>query len=337
MMRGDDHAPPGAIGAVSRPVCHLCGSAGTALYAGLPDRLFGAPGLWDFKICPNRECALIWLDPMPAEGEIGKAYATYYTHRSFPRPAEETGVERALLAVYLAVDTLVSRVTGLSALKRRAALMYLDGVPPGRLLDVGCGDGTLLGRMRGEGWAVEGVEVDPEAAEHARMKHGVAVHLGALETLQLRGDTFDAVVMSHVLEHVFDPLALLTECRRILKPGGRLVAVTPNAKSLGHRWFGPDWNALDPPRHLHLFSRRTLLECARRAGFANAEVWCTPANADGVIPESVFHRSRGGNTKTIGSKISRTSRSFFLKYRELRMARRDPDAGEEAVMSGLKE
>jgi SAM-dependent methyltransferase len=271
---------------------------------------------------------------MPAEGEVGKAYERYYTHRSFSPPPEESAMGRALLGLYLAVDRLLSRVTGLADLRRRAEIMYLDGVPPGRLLDVGCGDGTMLARLRRLGWAGEGTEVDPEAAAHARTRHGLVVHLGPLETLRFPDGTFDAVVMNHVVEHVHDPIALLRECRRILGPGGQLRVVTPNPRSLGHRTFGTNWHHLDPPRHLHLFSRSTLRLSAEKAGFGVAGVWCTPANADAVLPDSVFNKRPGRNPKGLLSKVLRTSRSFFLKYYELLLAQRDPDAGEEVVLAG---
>jgi SAM-dependent methyltransferase len=336
MSRIDDRAPFEAIRTCPVPACRLCGAEGAPLYAGLRDRSYGAPGSWSFRSCPNAGCALIWLDPAPAEGEAAKAYRNYYTHRSFSPPAGESAVDRALLAVYFAADNLLSRITGLGALQRRAEVMYLDGVSPGRLLDVGCGDGTIPARLRRLGWSAEGTEVDPEAAAHARTKHGLTVHLGSLETLGLSGDSFDAVVMNHVVEHVHDPVALLRECRRILRPGGRLVVVTPNTKSLGHRIFGKDWGHLDPPRHLHLFSRSSLRECAQKAGIGIGGLWCTPANAGAVFPESVRNRSPGRKPKGVRSKIFRTGKSFLLKYYELLAARRDPEAGEEVVLSGEK-
>jgi SAM-dependent methyltransferase len=336
MSRTNDRAPFETIRTFPAPACYLCGTKGVPLYSGLRDRSFGAPGSWGFKSCPNAGCGLIWLDPMPAEGEIGKAYRNYYTHRSFSPPHGGSAADRVLLAVYFAIDNLVSRITGLSALRRRAEVMHLDAIPPGRLLDVGCGDGTIMARLRRLGWSAEGTEVDAEAAAHARTEHGLTVHLGPLETLGFPDDAFDAVVMNHVIEHVHDPVSLLKECRRILRPGGRLIVVTPNAMSLGHRIFGKDWGHLDPPRHLHLFSRGTLRDCAEKAGLGIAGVRCTPANAGAVLPESVFNRSPGRNPKSVRSKISRTGKAFLLKYYELLAARRDPDAGEEVVLSGKK-
>src|ERR1700691_5509244 len=62
------------------PDCVVCGVRGESLYAGLTDRLFGAAGKWSFKRCPRLPCGLIWLDPIPLETDINRAYETYYTH-----------------------------------------------------------------------------------------------------------------------------------------------------------------------------------------------------------------------------------------------------------------
>ena len=74
--------------------CILCGSPGESLYEGLDDVLFGAPGTWSFKRCANSRCQLIWLDPQPLEEDIGKAYATYYTHQDSAGGPDRARVER---------------------------------------------------------------------------------------------------------------------------------------------------------------------------------------------------------------------------------------------------
>ena len=60
--------------------CLICGARGTTLHPALRDRVFGAPGVWRMAEC--RRCELAWLDPRPTPADIGKAYATYYTHAS---------------------------------------------------------------------------------------------------------------------------------------------------------------------------------------------------------------------------------------------------------------
>jgi 2-polyprenyl-3-methyl-5-hydroxy-6-metoxy-1,4-benzoquinol methylase len=70
--------------------------------------------------------------------------------------------------------------------------------------------------------------------------------VGDFQAARLDGGDFDAITMSHVIEHVPDPLASLDKCRRLLRLGGYLVLSTPNVRSLGHQRFGQSWRGLEP-------------------------------------------------------------------------------------------
>lgn len=291
-----------------RPQCHLCGAVGRELYSGLRDRLFGAPGVWSLRQCPSPDCGLLWLDPMPRAEELAKAYARYYTHAV----AEEGSAGamrrawRALKAAYLAerygYDAAGSRfqtrvlaaLMFLLPLRRReveASVRYLQRQPGGRLLDVGCGAGDWLARMRQLGWEVEGLDFDPAAVEVARARE-LPVRFGPLEEQGYAPESFDAVTLHHVIEHVPDPLQTLRECHRVLRVGGRLVVATPNARSLSHRIFGPDWRGLEPPRHLHVFTPESLRRALEHAGFRRMTLY--PQIAFSVVYESLL--LRGGRT-----------------------------------------
>ena len=130
----------------------------------------------------------------------------------------------------------------------------------------GCGNGRQLERLAQAGWQVEGVDFDERAVQTAR-RLGLDVRVGDLASVRYPDEKFDAVILSHVIEHVPDPVALLTECRRVLRHGGQLVLATPNSESLGHRTYGKAWLGLDPPRHLLVFTPRALAKAAERAGF----------------------------------------------------------------------
>jgi SAM-dependent methyltransferase len=84
--------------------------------------------------------------------------------------------------------------------------------------------------------------------------------------------SFDAVTMSHVIEHVYDPESLLRTALGLLKPNGTLVCVTPNVLSDNHLQFGRSWRDLDPPRHLQLFTPDALENLARHAGFRSVTI-----------------------------------------------------------------
>ena len=162
------------------------------------------------------------------------------------------------------------------------SVMHLPAVPQGRVLDVGCGSGEILSNLKSLGWQVEGVDFDPAAVAAARTR-GVPVHLGDLFDQKFPAESFDAVVMSHVIEHVPDPLGLIQECERILKPGGRLVMVTPNPRSLSHRLFGRAWRGLEPPRHLYIQTRESFADLTVRAGFEQVELRTSARFAEGMF------------------------------------------------------
>jgi len=121
--------------------------------------------------------------------------------------------------------------------------------------------------MKKLGWQVEGVDFDPKAVQVAR-SNGLDVYAGSLEEQGLPSNTYDAIVMAHVIEHVHNPVQLLTECYRILKPVGKLIVITPNADGMGHAVFGRKWRGLEPPRHLHIFNPASLSALVKLSGFA---------------------------------------------------------------------
>jgi len=95
------------------------------------------------------------------------------------------------------------------------------------LLEVGCGNGKLLKRMQDFGWQVTGTDFDDNAVAAARSRN-LDVRSGPLAAQQFAQGSFDAIVLKHVIEHVTEPIAELTLCASLLKPGGKLVLLTPN-------------------------------------------------------------------------------------------------------------
>jgi hypothetical protein len=145
--------------------------------------------------------------------------------------------------------------------------------------------------------------------------------------------------MSHVIEHVTDPVATLEKCKGLLRQGGRLTVTTPNARSLGHAKFGRNWRGLEPPRHLQIFSPRTLAGCAEQAGFKVDFAGSTAANADYIIAAShSIARAPEDAMGGIGGgwELGPAIKGVFGQYREHLALRNKPDAGEETVLIATK-
>jgi 2-polyprenyl-3-methyl-5-hydroxy-6-metoxy-1,4-benzoquinol methylase len=117
-----------------------------------------------------------------------------------------------------------------------------------RLLDVGCSTGYFISVADRLGFVAEGVEPAPLAAQ-AACAAGLRVHQGSLEELSLPGDTFDAVTLFEVVEHVKHPVPLLKECHRILRPAGVLVIGTGNAASWTASFMKADWEYFHIAKH----------------------------------------------------------------------------------------
>lgn len=231
-------------------------------------------------------CGSSYLDPCATPGSIGRAYNVYYTHTQEPlRPDPSKPIT-------LWQRMLNGRLNRLYGLRREPASKlggyllcaiplvqaYLDPLgrsiekPPvagARLMDFGCGDGHFLALAAEAGWTAEGVDFDPQAIEAARRK-GLQVELGGIEVLTARSG-LDAVTMSHVIEHVYDPGELLRAVYESLKPGGVFTITTPNINSYGHRRYGRSWRGLEVPRHLTIYNEASLESALRAAGFGTIE------------------------------------------------------------------
>jgi 2-polyprenyl-3-methyl-5-hydroxy-6-metoxy-1,4-benzoquinol methylase len=331
-------------------VCYLCRRPGDVVHESLRDRQFGAAGVWNLRRCTP--CELMWLDPRPVPEDVSKLYLHYYTHSASDERKALEGirrtVKRSILAGHCgyaepdrpgALEHVLGRMLGvIPPLGDRIgmAVRGLTGEQKGRLLDVGCGNGAYLSEMRELGWDVFGVEPDPAAAEIARQRLGPSVRIGHLSSDTHPSGSMDAVTMSHVIEHVEDPIDLLRKCHEVLRPGGALVVITPNAGGLCHKALGRSWRDLDPPRHFHVFTRMSLGECVRRAGFRVQSISSSPRNASVIWRLSRLIQMNG---QILDGRASLRLRAegVLCAVAEYLSALSSRQLGEELVLTAAKE
>jgi 2-polyprenyl-3-methyl-5-hydroxy-6-metoxy-1,4-benzoquinol methylase len=363
-MEGQQHtgiargrAVPCCIGDTSRVMdpadaagaCALCGRPGTTLHNELGDRLFDAPGTFSLRSCTK--CSLVWLDPMPRAEDASGLYDSYYTHDDDPAeaswfqrvvtrgiPAARMGVPECADPTQLWLGQILSLLGPLREIAEHS-VMWLPVSRRGRVLDVGCGSGSYLLRMRDCGWDVSGVEPDPKARNASKRQLGEDAHIVAtLDDPSLKPGSFTAVTLSHVIEHVPDPVATLRACHRLLAPGGLLACVTPNTASLGARSFGPAWLHWDPPRHLHLFDPDTLTRVVGDAGFV-IERCTTPGSSAHFVwqASALLERQRrlpGARVSGVSPTLWLESIGFWALEYALTLAGRR--CGEEVLVMGQK-
>ena len=264
--------------------CPLCGGSERELvHKDMTDLVYlTAPGQWTLYRCA--QCRSGYLDPMPTPESLALAYENYYTHST-----SATATVGLMATLRLAVTNgyrnlrfgskdrpglrvlgaLVPRLMPEWAATIDWQCRNLPKPKPGmRLLDVGAGSGEFLDFARTCGWDAVGVDLDEKAVAAGRSR-GLDFRHGTIETIG-EDERFDGITMSHVIEHVYDPHALLAACLKRLKPGGWIWVDTPNIDALGHAEYGPCWVGIEP-RHLILFTPASLADALAKAGFVNQE------------------------------------------------------------------
>jgi 2-polyprenyl-3-methyl-5-hydroxy-6-metoxy-1,4-benzoquinol methylase len=137
----------------------------------------------------------------------------------------------------------------------------------GKILEIGCAMGTTLNGFKQRGWQAVGVEPEAWCAEIARKRYGLEVISSPFQEAGLPKESFDAVLLLHVIEHVCDPLQALRDIRDLVRPGGYLVLETPRYDTLTFRLLrGRERSVIAD--HLHYFTRKSMLEMCRDAGFS---------------------------------------------------------------------
>lgn len=138
-----------------------------------------------------------------------------------------------------------------------------------KVLDVGCGDGEFLMRVKEIGAVIlEGVDFNAKAVSLARQK-GVNVFQGLFVEYPGELASYDAIFMNNYIEHVLDPVAELEKAKALLQTGGMLVGETPNFRSIDRKLFGRYWGGNHVPRHTFQYEPDRLNRLLRDAGFKN--------------------------------------------------------------------
>lgn len=233
--------------------CPLCGSSEYAPLLRARDYHYGNPGEYELVQCTK--CTLGFLDPMFTEAELSRFYPEGY---------------------YAFADRF-ENPNGLAALKAKLwnLLGLREGHPtkdpeferPGRLLDIGCGSGWFLSKMRDRGWAVQGVEPNSAAAEFGMKKKGLRIFPGSLLDARLPPECFDYIRLNHSFEHMEHPDQILDEIYRILADDGKVMIGVPNREGFNARIFGPYWWHLALPLHPFSYSTKTLSRMLTKHSF----------------------------------------------------------------------
>jgi 2-polyprenyl-3-methyl-5-hydroxy-6-metoxy-1,4-benzoquinol methylase len=137
-----------------------------------------------------------------------------------------------------------------------------------KVLDVGCFTGEFLQLLKRQGADVYGLELQSRAVEIANRKLDGRVFQVDIDRADFPQMNFDLISLLGVIEHVVDPIRLLSRAQELLRPGGLLLIQTPNSGSFLARGMRGLWPPYAPVEHIHLFSRQSLTVALRQMGFA---------------------------------------------------------------------
>jgi 2-polyprenyl-3-methyl-5-hydroxy-6-metoxy-1,4-benzoquinol methylase len=229
--------------------------------------MFGGDKTYAYCECVN--CGAIFQNPMPSAEEIVHFYPNHYAVYKEETPIKPvSNFEKAVLKTYYGYHHLNAPMFHRLLARIGGRFFFHDAVafvPNGRVLDIGCGNGEFLLKLKRLGWECQGVEFNQKAVAVCRAAQ-LHVFQGELTEAAFESDSFDLITAHHFIEHVANPNNVIAEIVRLLKPGGKVLLRTPNSRSLGRAWFGRYWFANDVPRHLILFSAKNINMVALRHG-----------------------------------------------------------------------
>jgi SAM-dependent methyltransferase len=243
--------------------CPICKSSNISSYIKGKDRLHAIKGSYDIWKCDD--CGLLFINPQPAPKILDKHYPKeYHAYAEFSKGGWKERFSTYLYKLYFSTES-----KGFTNFLLKILFLPLKHLLRGtyiktgsKILDVGCGSGAFLYKMKKCGMDTYGVEPSKDGCKAAQ-KIGLDVKCGFIENHKFPSNHFDVITLNHVFEHVYDPVATINELKRILKKNGRIIMAFPNSDSIQFRIFRKYWAALDVPRHLNIYSPKTIRYLAR--------------------------------------------------------------------------
>ncbi|MEA3490194.1 MAG: class I SAM-dependent methyltransferase [Candidatus Omnitrophota bacterium] len=314
---------------MNRVRCKLCGSPECDIIIEGRDRLSRSNE--KFSVVRCRGCGLIYTLPYISAEEMQKYYPEgYYSIRDGAFSQGICGFEdwfsrrysRLLWKILSGKRTTLSRLIDfLESIflfsfyrYRNRCIPYKD--KPGRLLDIGCGDGKLLSEQKKLGWEVYGVELERKMSSYARKERSLNVVTGKFMDVEYKENFFDVINLNHVLEHFLKPLIELGKINNILKPGGLVVINIPNYSRIETAIFGRRWHAYELPRHRFHYNRKTLINMLRKNGLEPVRVAQVLNVNNFILSTRYILEDNGFPGRMIGffNVNNKMLRAFFLPF-----------------------
>lgn len=314
-------------------MCRICGNVEGNIPYHVREMMFGTREVFDYFQC--KECGCLQIADIPTD--LARHYPDdYFSFKKFSRSTQSPlrgFFDRHRVLDGLGQTNWIGRIGAFFA----KPLNYVDWLKTTKLdldagiLDIGCGRGKLLLRMR-LGGLKDCTGVDPFLQETLRYNNGVTIHKTSLtEFARIATQKYDLIMFHHSLEHMENPGEMLKSAARLLSNRGTIMIRIPVADCYAWEHYGVNWMPLDAPRHLYLLTPKSMQILTEQAGlqiwrteydstiqqFINSELYCRdiPLNAS-EKEKRIFSRAEIKEFKRQAEQLNQQQRGdqavFYL-------------------------
>ena len=262
--------------------CPVCGSADIKNVLSVKDYTVSGE---NFSIAECNNCSLRFTQDVPDAASISPYYKSenYISH---------TNTSKGL------INRLYQFVRKRTLKQKQRLIEKATGVTKGNLLDVGSGTGTFAAAMKEAGWQVTGLEPDADARAVGKQSYNIELE-DISNFYQLPADSYDAITMWHVLEHVHDLQGYMAKLKSLLKENGKLFIAVPNYTSKDAAVYNEHWAGYDVPRHLYHFSPKAMQMLVKKHGLKLLQY--KPMWFDSFYVSMLSSKYKKGKTNLLGS------------------------------------
>ena len=205
-----------------------------------------------FSIVACNNCTHLFTQNVAQQNEIGRYYASenYISHSD-----TQIGL----------VNKLYHSIRKRTLQSKQRLIERETEKSNGNILDIGCGTGAFLNTMQKGGWKITGLEPDETARVKAKTLYGIEPQ-PSINIFNLSENSYDAITMWHVLEHVHQLHEYIEQLKNMLTDKGKIFIAVPNYTSYDAQHYGQFWAAYDVPRHLYHFSPASMKKLVEQHG-----------------------------------------------------------------------
>jgi 2-polyprenyl-3-methyl-5-hydroxy-6-metoxy-1,4-benzoquinol methylase len=273
------------VGIVHHDVCPVCNSKNISPLLTVKDHTVSHK---DFVIWQCQQCTLRFTQDVPSQDSISDYYKAeeYISH---------TDTSKGL------INKLYKKVRQFTLKQKANFIIEETGVREGSILDFGCGTGSFVHVMKEKGWNVTGIEPDADARKMAKELYKLDV-LASADFKNLPSQSYDAISLWHVLEHIHELHNYIEQLKKILKETGKIFIAVPNYNSSDADSYKLFWAAYDVPRHLYHFTPKAMAFLMQQHGLKIISM--KPMWFDSYYISMLSSKYKNGKIKWPGAMIN---------------------------------